>query len=119
MPPVSGVYAFWIASDDGGELSLSSDNHPENKVRECFVPWLTGVREWNKFQEQKSPSIQLEADEAYYFEVSPAIIFAALHFATSITRQRNMQCHECMHIRQTTNMLRWIIMHRRHMQRIK
>jgi hypothetical protein len=47
------------------------------------VPWFTGVREWNKFQEQKAPSIQLKAGEAYYFEVSPAIIFAALHVACS------------------------------------
>jgi hypothetical protein len=70
MPPVSGVYAFWIASDDWEELSLSSDDHPENKVHECFVPWFTGVREWNKFQEHESPSIQLEAGKAYYFEVN-------------------------------------------------
>ena len=83
MPPVSGVYAFWIASDNGGELLLSSDGHPENKVRECFMPWATGVREWNKFQEHESPLIQLDAGEAYYFEVSPAIIIAALHFACS------------------------------------
>jgi hypothetical protein len=47
------------------------------------VPSSTGVREWNKFQEHESPLIQLEAGEAYYFEVSPAIIFAALHFACS------------------------------------
>jgi hypothetical protein len=59
MPPVSGVYAFWIASDDGEELSLSSDDHPENMVCECFVPWFTGVREWNKFQEHESPLILL------------------------------------------------------------
>ncbi len=83
MPPVSGVYAFWIASDDGGELLLSSDENPENMVRECFVPWFTGVREWYKFPYQKSPSIRLEARKAYYFEVSPAIIFAAFHFAYS------------------------------------
>jgi hypothetical protein len=88
MPPVSGIYAFWIASDDGGDRSLSSDDHPENKVRECFVPSSTGVREWNKFQELKSPSIQLKAGEAYYFEVSPAIIFAALHFACSTPLQK-------------------------------
>jgi hypothetical protein len=95
MPPVSGVYAFWIASDDGGELLLSSDDHPENKVRECFVPWATGVREWKKFLEQESPLIQLEAGEAYYFEVSPAIIFARciLHVLSLYTSYHSLFAH--------------------------
>ena len=83
MPPVSGEYAFWIAADDKGELWLSSDDHPENKIRVCFVPEATGVMEWNKSPDQQSTSIPLEAGGAYYFEVSPAIIFAALHFACS------------------------------------
>ena len=83
MPPVSGEYAFWIAADDQGELWLSSDDHPENKIRVCFVPEATLVREWYKSPDQQSTSIPLEAGGAYYFEVSPAIIFAALHFACS------------------------------------
>jgi hypothetical protein len=71
MPPVTGNYVFWIAADDTGELWLSSDDHPENMVRVCFAPTITGTREWTKFSEQESTLIPLVADEAYYFEVRP------------------------------------------------
>jgi hypothetical protein len=71
MPPVTGNYVFWIVADDVGELWLSSNDHPENKVRVCFAPDVTGTREWTKFSEQESTLIPLVADEAYYFEVRP------------------------------------------------
>ena len=76
MPLVSGEYAFWIAADDQGELWLSSDDHPDNKIRVCFAPEWTGVREWYNSPEQQSTSIPLEAGGAYYFEVSPAIFLS-------------------------------------------
>lgn len=62
-------YVFWIASDNAGELWLSSDDHPDNMVRLCYAIGATGSREWNKYPEQKSISIALVAGEAYYFEV--------------------------------------------------
>jgi hypothetical protein len=80
MPPVTGDYMFWISTDDTGELWLSSDDHPENKVRVCFVPGATDVKEWTKYPEQKSSFIPLVAGEAYYFEVRPRIFFAMLIF---------------------------------------
>jgi hypothetical protein len=80
MPPVTGKYVFWIASDDNGELWLSPNDHPENKVRVCYVPVATGAREWTKYPEQKSAFIPLVAGEAYYFEVRPRIFFAMLIF---------------------------------------
>jgi hypothetical protein len=79
MPPVTGDYVFWIASDDTGELWLSSDDHPENKIRVCFAPGSTGVEEWNKFLEQQSILISLEAGEAYYFEVRPSVFMEVLN----------------------------------------
>ena len=79
IPPVTGEYLFWVASDDQGELFLSSDDHPENKVRVCFAPWYTGVMEWTWYSYQQSTLIPLVAGDAYYFEVSPAIFLAVLH----------------------------------------
>ena len=67
IPPVTGNYVFWIASDNAGELWLSSDDHPDNKVLRCFVKDFTGSREWYKYPEQESKSISLVAGEAYYF----------------------------------------------------
>src|SRR5262245_19552255 len=29
-PPITGAYTFWLASDDGGELRLSTNTEPGN-----------------------------------------------------------------------------------------
>jgi len=67
-PPVTGAYTFWIASDDNGELWLSTDDNPLNKVRIANVPGWTGSREWNKFAQQQSVPISLQAGQSYYIE---------------------------------------------------
>ena len=71
IPPISGNFVFWIAADNVGELWLSSDDHPDNIVRRCLVYEWTDGRDWLKYPEQESTSIQLYADKAYYFEVTP------------------------------------------------
>jgi hypothetical protein len=72
MPPATGDYVFWIASDDNGELWLSSDDHPENKALVCEQSGPTySPRFWTRYSEQKSAFILLVAGEAYYFEVRP------------------------------------------------
>ena len=69
MPPVTGPYEFWIASDDQGEFWLSTDTTQTNRVRRCSQPNRVSPREWDKFPEQKSSSIPLVAGQAYYYEV--------------------------------------------------
>ena len=73
IPPVTGKYVFWIASDDAGELWLSSDGNPDNKVRRCRQLWASGPHRWNSSSEQESTLIALVAGETYYFEVTPRI----------------------------------------------
>lgn len=67
-PPTTGEYTFFFASDDNGELSLSTDEDPVNKVRIAHVPEWTDHQEWEKFPEQKSKAIKLEAGKKYYIE---------------------------------------------------
>lgn len=67
-PPATGEYTFWFASDDQGELWLSTDEDPVNKVRIAFVPEWTDHNEWEKFPEQKSKPVKLEAGKKYYIE---------------------------------------------------
>ncbi len=67
-PDVSGDYRFWIASDDNGELWLSSDDDPANKTRIAHVPGWTPPRNWTKFPEQASAPIPLVAGESYFIE---------------------------------------------------
>ena len=66
VPPVTGNYTFWISSDDNGELYLSTDENPANVRRIASVPEWTGPREWEKYAEQKSATISLQANKAYY-----------------------------------------------------
>ncbi len=66
--PMSGTYRFWIASDDNGELWLSSDANPVNKQRIAYVPGWTSSRQWDKFPEQRSGAINLVAGQLYYVE---------------------------------------------------
>jgi hypothetical protein len=70
VPPVTGNYTFWIASDDAGELWLSIDDDPANKVRACYAQWAVWYeRDWHVYPEQQSALIPLVAGQAYYFEV--------------------------------------------------
>ena len=67
-PPVTGDYTFWIASDDNGELWLSSDSDPANKTMIANVPGWSTDYDWYKFPEQQSATITLNQGERYYVE---------------------------------------------------
>ena len=67
-PPVTGQYTFWIASDDQGELWLSTNTSPNNAVQIATVSQWTLSRQWTKDPEQKSVTISLQAGQAYYIE---------------------------------------------------
>jgi hypothetical protein len=66
--PISGNYTFWIASDDGGELWLSTDANPADRSLVARVPGWTTSREWGKYPEQQSAPIPLAAGGRYYVE---------------------------------------------------
>ena len=66
--PVTGTYTFWIASDDNGELWLSTDDSAGNKERIAYVPGWTSSRQWTKYTVQKSVEVYLTAGQRYYIE---------------------------------------------------
>jgi RHS repeat-associated protein len=67
-PPVTGLYEFWIASDDDSRLFLSSDDQPDNKQQIASVAGWTNPRQWTKYASQKSTLINLTAGQKYYIE---------------------------------------------------
>ena len=69
IPPQSGDYVFWIASDDHSELYLSSDTDASNKTRIASVSGWTRARQWDKYASQESAPVALEAGQPYYMEV--------------------------------------------------
>lgn len=68
IPPVTGSYVFWIASDDGSELYLSTDESPATKQLIASVPQWTNSREWYTYPEQESAAKSLTAGQRYYIE---------------------------------------------------
>ncbi len=68
VAPATGNYTFWIASDDGSVLYLSTTENPAQKVQIATVNAWTSSREWTKEPNQKSALIPLTAGQRYYLE---------------------------------------------------
>lgn len=68
VPSKTGNYTFWISSDDGSALYLSSDESPLNQKFICKVNRWTGYQEWTKEAGQKSAPVFLQAGRAYCIE---------------------------------------------------
>lgn len=73
IPPVSGMYIFWIAGDDEAELHLSSDGSPGNlkRIARCQATSAAAVSfgKWEDRPGQRSEPVTLEAGRRYYVEV--------------------------------------------------
>ncbi len=68
IAPTTGSYTFWIATDDGGALYLSTTVDPAQKVQIASVNAWTSSREWTKEPNQQSAAIPLAAGQRYYIE---------------------------------------------------
>lgn len=68
-PTQTGPYTFHVCGDNQVELFLSSDQSPENSQKIVGLYKSTGIQQWDKYPEQNSPSIQLQAGESYYLEL--------------------------------------------------
>jgi len=69
IPPESGDYRFFLSADDRGALSLSTDADPANKIVVAYTPDWTSPEVYDKYPEQATGLLPLEAGERYYFEV--------------------------------------------------
>ncbi|MBE0534851.1 MAG: hypothetical protein IH624_04215 [Phycisphaerae bacterium] len=74
IPAQTGSYKFWIASDDAGELWLSTNLEPANATRIAWVNGWTGSRAFERLNDdgtraepaQGPATVSLEAGKAYY-----------------------------------------------------
>ena len=66
--PQDGDYVFYLASDDKGELYLSTDSSEENKQLIASVSKWTSEREFDKYESQVSVVISLAAGQVLYTE---------------------------------------------------
>jgi glucose/arabinose dehydrogenase len=67
-PPLTGNYTFWIASDNGSELWLSTNEDPANKQKIAYMTGYVGQRQWTVYATQQSAPIALVAGKKYYIE---------------------------------------------------
>ncbi|HEX8378661.1 MAG TPA: PA14 domain-containing protein [Pedobacter sp.] len=67
-PPQTGYYVFYIASDDQGELWLSTNDQVTNKRKIAYTNEWTNPGEYTKFATQQSAPIYLQAGQRYYIE---------------------------------------------------
>ncbi len=65
-PPADGDYVFAVACDDAGELWLSTDDDPANKVLVCKTEKAIGRREFDKAA--PSAPVTLKRGKVYYIE---------------------------------------------------
>lgn len=69
VPPVSGNYRFWIASDNSSEFWLSTTASRLNKRRIAFLSGYVGMDAFDSTPSQKSALVALEAGQPYYYEI--------------------------------------------------
>lgn len=68
VPPSTGSYRFWIASDDEGQLRLGADDTPVYANVIATVPGFTNPDQFNKYGAQQSGFTNLVAGLRYYVE---------------------------------------------------
>jgi len=69
LPPETGEYTFWIASDDASELWLSTDEQPGHLEKIASVGGYTGREAWDSVRTQKSKAATLEKGKRYFIRV--------------------------------------------------
>jgi hypothetical protein len=67
LPPTTGDYTFWIAAGHYGELFLSPDDNPQNRI---WIAYTANAQppQWNNSRAQQSASITLKAGQKYYIQ---------------------------------------------------
>lgn len=68
IPPTTGSYTFWIASDDDSALLFSTSTNPASAVQIARVSGYTAQYEWTKYSTQQAVAVTLQAGQAYYIE---------------------------------------------------
>lgn len=68
IPPATGSYTFWIASDDDSALLLGTTTNPASAVQIARVTGYTAQYEWTKFATQQAVAVALQAGQPYYIE---------------------------------------------------
>lgn len=67
--PETGTYRFHISGDDQGQLLIGPDGTPASAELAASLPSWTYQRNWDRYPEQASTALALEAGDILYIEV--------------------------------------------------
>jgi regulation of enolase protein 1 (concanavalin A-like superfamily) len=70
VPPMTGIYTFWIASDDTSKLFLGTSENPATAAQIATVTTYTASEGWLQYPSQQSSPILLQAGYRYYLEAN-------------------------------------------------
>lgn len=82
-PPASGQYTFWIASDDGSELWLSSNSEPSKAKKIAEVSPYVKPQSWDSKPSQKSATVTLSKGKQYYLKALHKEVSGVDHLAVA------------------------------------
>ena len=68
VPPFSGLYTFYIRSDDLSRFYLSPNMSAEHTELIAYAPRFTAGM-WDHFPSQKSEPVELEGGKPHYLEI--------------------------------------------------
>jgi|GEM_PF-1361624 len=83
LPPDTGYYTFWLASDDQGELLLSDSASAEGATVIAHVASHTRVESFDQYASQASESVYLEAGKPYYIAAAVKQGWSSVHFSVA------------------------------------
>lgn len=69
IPPVSGTYQFWVASDDASQLILGSGTTQVSSPVIAFINGWTEPYNWDGHASAASAQVSLVAGQPYYIEL--------------------------------------------------
>lgn len=69
IPPVSGTYRFWVASDDASQLILGSNATQVSSPVIASISTWTGQYAWDEQPSGASAQVSLVAGQPYYIEL--------------------------------------------------
>lgn len=67
-PPTTGVYTFYLSSDDDSRLLLGTGPSASGAVQIASIAGWSGFDVWNKYGSQQSAPVSLVAGQSYYIE---------------------------------------------------
>jgi lysophospholipase L1-like esterase len=67
--PTTADYTFFVAGNDNAQFYISNGTAVGNALLIAEAPGWTNYQQWDKFIQQRSPLVTLNAGQSYYFEL--------------------------------------------------